>query len=445
VVSNSAAAARAEFAARACLDSPGELDEATRLLCELATAPDPELARGGVDGIFRHAVETMGDAFEPALCDRYIEFFTRVVDYCRRLPQGAALDAELRRFGLLRRDEIVERARRVRRVRAAPASLRPRKIVVLSRVTLGADVTVTSVVLAHLLRRFPEARLTLVAPRKSAQLFAGESRVATRVLEYPRGGGLLQRLEGWLAAERAVCAEVAGLGPGEWIVVDPDSRFTQLGLLPVTVDESQYYFFESRSYARPGRATLGSLTAAWLEEVFGPVEPAPEPWIRLPPTKARREGRWASLNFGVGDNPRKRVADPFEEELLLGLLERGWRVFLDQGDGDEELARSGRLLDALGARGWRLGSDVVSWQGSIAGFAALIAASDLYIGYDSACQHIAAALAVKTVDIFAGFRSRRMVERWRPAGRGEVRMVVVEPDRPPDCGRLLAQVLEAAG
>ena len=59
-------------------------------------------------------------------------------------------------------------------------------------------------------------------------------------------------------------------------------------------------------------------------------------------------------------------------------------------------------------------------------FAALIGASDAYIGYDSAGQHIAAALGVPTIDIFAGFSSPRMPERWSPHGPGPVHLLVVD-------------------
>ncbi|HYM11266.1 MAG TPA: glycosyltransferase family 9 protein, partial [Bryobacterales bacterium] len=89
-------------------------------------------------------------------------------------------------------------------------------------------------------------------------------------------------------------------------------------------------------------------------------------------------------------------------------------------------------------------AEVVAWRGSLAGFGALIGASDLYIGYDSACQHIAAALGVRTIDIFAGFRSPRMAQRWKPSGAAEVRMIVADPHRPADPERILAAVLEAA-
>ena len=60
------------------------------------------------------------------------------------------------------------------------------------------------------------------------------------------------------------------------------------------------------------------------------------------------------------------------------------------------------------------------WDGSFAGFAAHIQRSHLYIGYDSAGGHVAAACGVPMISIFAGFPSDRMFQRWRPTGPGEI-------------------------
>lgn len=455
-----AAAARlAEDAARACLASSDAADAAASLT-ELAMLDDPELARCGADGIFRHAVESMGDAFEPALCDRYVEFFARVLECCRRLPAARWLDEQLDRFGLRGRDDLIRRSRALRDPRRVEGRIR--KVVALSRVTLGADVAVTSVILRRTMQAFPEARVVLLGSGKAALLFAGEPRIEARRLEYPRGGGLLDRLAAWPAVVQALEQEAEGVGPGELLVTDPDSRLTQLGMLPVVADERAYRFFESRSFQRPGAGTLASLAAAWSHEVFGAGDA--HPWVSLPAgamkfASALRalepESRWAAGNFGVGENPAKRIEDPFEKRLLAALVERGWRVLLDKGDGGEETARIERLLAGLSAAGHKVAeivegdglpprdAAVVSWRGSLAGFGALIGASDLYLGYDSACQHLAAALGVRTIDIFAGFRSPRMVERWRPSGPAEVIQIVVEPEDRAAPEKVLARVLEA--
>ena len=469
----------AEEAARACLTAPRALEEGALLLCELATLPDPELAGAGVDGIFRNVIESMGDAFEARLCDLYIKFFAQVLEYCRTLSSAGWLDHRLRHFGLLTEEDLICRAERVRGVSRLPAQEDPekiRKILVLSRVTLGADVAITSVVLRKMMQAFPRAQVALLAGPKAALLFAGENSVVVCPVEYPRGGSLIDRLAAWPAVVDTVQEQIEGLQPGEYVVVDPDSRLTQLGMLPVVADESRYHFFGSRSFSRPGLETLAELTAAWLEEVFGPADRQEclfYPWVSLPPEAkafaravraALPAGRWASVNLGVGENPRKRIEGAFEQRLLSELLGAGWRIFLDKGEGGEETARVKHLLSRLrearrkvqeideegaGKSTYFAGApDVVAWRGSLAGFGALIGVSDLYIGYDSACQHIAAALGVSTVDIFAGFRSPRMVQRWRPSGPGKVSMIVVDrktgiPACPPP-ERILAAVLEAA-
>ena len=52
------------------------------------------------------------------------------------------------------------------------------------------------------------------------------------------------------------------------IVIDPDSRLTQLGLLPVCPDD-RYYFFESRGYGGDGDDPLPVLAGRWAAETFG--------------------------------------------------------------------------------------------------------------------------------------------------------------------------------
>jgi ADP-heptose:LPS heptosyltransferase len=48
----------------------------------------------------------------------------------------------------------------------------------------------------------------------------------------------------------------------------------------------------------------------------------------------------------------------------------------------------------------------------------MIAASRLYVGYDSAGQHVAAALGVPLISVFAGAANERMRARWTPHAAG---------------------------
>jgi ADP-heptose:LPS heptosyltransferase len=444
--------------------------DAVTLLCELASLDDPVLARIGVHGLFPLVVETLGDAFTSADCAVYNQLFAQVIQYCRRLPAGAAVDRQLRHFGLLTEADLLRRAARIRRPWhfERERAHRIRKAFVLSRVTLGADVAVTSVVLAALKHVYPQAEVKLVANAKTLQLFAGDPRIQLCAVEYPRGGGLIERLTGWQRVVEVLRQETSALDPTEYVIVDPDSRLTQLGMLPLVADERPYLFFESRSYRVAGLQKLGALTAHRLQQVFGLAPPlypycAPaQPDVAaaqriIGAVKGDSAGPIVSVSLGVGANPAKRLPDPFEFRLLARLLSEGATMILDKGGDAEEVERIDALVAMLAREGFRgvaleesrealasppeVGSEsLVTWQGGIGRFAALIAESTAYIGYDSAGQHIAAALGVPTIDIFTGFTSPRMPERWSPHGPGPVHVLVLDPTEALSSARLDAVI-----
>jgi ADP-heptose:LPS heptosyltransferase len=333
-------------------------------------------------------VEGLSDRFETALCDAYAEVFAEA------LGGDAA--------------ETVARYRRIREPRAFEGDPRAiENVFVLSRVTLGADVAVTSAVLDAARRRFPDARVFLVGGSKNWELFEADPRIGHVAVPYPRSGAFEDRLAPSLALSGL-------LDRPSSLVIDPDSRLSQLGLVPVCADD-RYYFFESRSYGANGNAALAALTGRWLRETFG-VEGFP--WIAPKPVSLSG-APFVAVSLGVGDNPQKRIADPFERKLLQGLLDTGMPILIDKGAGGEETERVERLI---------AGTRIQAWQGAFAPFASMISQAALYVGYDSAGQHVAAACGVPLVTVFAGFPTPRMFERWKPSGRGPIEVVRVEAE-----------------
>ena len=423
-------------------------------LCELATSPDASVALAASGAIFGGVAEFLADRFEPSLCDLYVRFFSRVVDYCRRLPEGQALDDCLGGFGLRSEQDLLDRAHGVRHAAAREEINKTplKKILVLSRVTLGADVAVTSIVLDRMKRLSTRAEIVLLGGPKTAALFASDGRIQAVDVDYQRSGTLLERLNAWTSLVQVVEAQLSGLSEEQYLIVDPDSRLTQLGLLPLTRDDRGYRFFESRSYQAERPDPLSILTGEWLNEVFGPGDEPAYPFVRLAARETLRGASLrrsireplASVNLGAGDRAAKRVGDPFEKDLLLSLLEKGYRVVLDRGAGDEELRRSKRLTDSLVEEGVTVGNvprhqprdgppaGVMVWEGSLSGFAGYVSASDLYVGYDSAGGHVAAALGRPVVTVFAGATTERMMERWSPWGRNRTGVVAVRGGSTPD-------------
>jgi len=343
-----------------------------------AAAEDPHL--------FRDLVEPLSDAFDARMTIAYVAVFSEVIERSR---------PSLRAAETARRFETIRQPRWF----AGPD---PSGVIVLSRVTLGADVAITSTVMAALLRRFPASTITFAGPRKCWELFASEPRIELLDVPYHRAASLSEKLDLALA-----------ISVGEdTIVVDPDSRITQLGLLPIC-PEDRYYFFDSRSDPRPG--SLSQLASVWSERTFGA---SGAPWISTEGPSAGAADITVSL--GVGGNEAKRIGGAFERELMERLAASGSPILVDKGAGGEEAERVERAVAGL--------PNVDTFQGDFAQFARSIAHSSLYVGYDSAGQHVAAAAGVpRSISIFAGYPNERFVERWAPATSSIIRTNVRDP------------------
>jgi ADP-heptose:LPS heptosyltransferase len=346
------------------------------------------------------------------------------------------------------------------------------RVIVLSRVTIGADAAITSVIIERMKREFPDAELALVGGGKAAELFGGDPRIRFPQVEYRRAGTAIERFNIWLDLLRVASELIEDARRGETLVVDPDSRLTQLGLLPVS-SPGEYIFFPSREYGGTTNLSLAELASAWLDEVFGSEQPV-LPQLSLGrddldiSAGVRRqlnktgERPVVAINFGVGVNPLKRAGELFERALIGSLIRDGAIIMLDKGFGEEEAERAESIVrHALAANrnaraieadqdslkrlleeGRLTGADLLVIRGRIGLLAGMIGQSDLYIGYDSAGQHIAAALGVPCIDIFAGFSSPRMLDRWRPTGSSESRVIAVDTvSGPADEEMILSQTL----
>jgi len=172
--------------------------------------------------------------------------------------------------------------------------------------------------------------------------------------------------------------------------------------------DEHHHLFESRSFGGDSTDSLVTLTQRWAGATLG----VPDARAYVCTGLDAKEFA-TTVSFGVGENPVKRIADPFEEEVLKRLPQP---ILIDKGAGGEEAERVERAVAAAGV-------DASFWEGSFAGFAAHIARSQLYVGYDSAGGHVAAACGVPLVSIFTGYPCERMFQRWRPSGAGIIRII----------------------
>jgi ADP-heptose:LPS heptosyltransferase len=488
-----------------------------------SSSDHPETSKAATGAIFTSLVERLADSFEPKAVTLYNRVFAQLIQFCRQTAQGERLDKELAGFGLLREEDAIARAERLRHIRRL--SLSPeekqniRRAIVLSRVTIGADVAITSVLIERLKNEFCNAEIVLLGGSKTTEIFGGDARVRFAEIQYRRAGSLTERLSSWLDVLHCVRQLIADLGEDEYLIADPDSRLTQLGLLPLLGESfygnqnaneqpsdastqsataqttkarirDNYIFFPSRELGSQTNQSLSELTTVWLDAVFGREEKTlPRLCLRRADSESAKalvaalrqgdERPIVAINFGVGENPAKRLSEDFEKQLLRRLLQNGMRILFDKGFGEEEIKRADAVLEVARQANYQgrncrvieiqetglhtllreatgddhitadpensatlADADVVVWQGRIGLLAALIAESDLYIGYDSAGQHIASAVSVPCIDVFAGFNSPRMLHRWRPTGKAESRVLAIDtPCSKVDVDTVLSEAL----
>ena len=420
------------------------------LLCEIATfSPDPQLAHTASAALFGIIIEQLCDDYQDFQFDTYSRVMTQIVSYCRTLPEGALLHEHLNAHNITNHRELFNYAHGVHYKQYQFKPARPiHRIFLLSRITIGADVAIISVMTQCLMKLFPQAEIVIIGNNKLKEVFGGNPRVRIRLLNYKRRGGLLGRLHTWTEVSDIIKEESASESPDRILIIDPDSRITQLGLLPLGEDQNYFYFNSHPESSATPRASIADITNQWLNRVFGSVDFC-YPQVSLMSDvchqvekfeKAVRKGgckRMVVVNLGVGGNDQKRLGLEFEIKLMLRLLDDLQTVVVfDMGYGDEEWNRADRILTEVRNKKIPaqqlqfkeidqicLSYGIVGVQSGIGQMAGLISCADEFIGYDSACQHIAAALRIPTLTIFAGTNNPRFIHRWSACGEETTKIV----------------------
>jgi ADP-heptose:LPS heptosyltransferase len=458
------AARQAARAVRESLaEAPGAEPDwaALDLLVEIAASSDGELSQIGKRELFGTIVEPINDTHLEELRPAYNRLFAQVIQQVRRLPGAQELDQRLAQHGVVTEAQLVDRAEQVSRRRPfeMAEAHRVRKVFLLSRVTIGAEIAVNAPAIEHLRRVFPHAEIVLFGDTALSSLFSEVPGMRIRAVAYVRAGNLTHFLGSYLDLEQALQREIVGLTPDEFLIVGMDSRLDQLMLLPLTPFDKERYFGwrntlpAAELYGQP--VSIATQAANWLQRTF-PTAPYPLfPTLTISrPDQLRAEsiyrfhglydGLIVTMNFGVGGNERKRVGEAFELELASALIRAGAKILVSVAPDSESPAA--RLRVCLEQRGIAV-ANVVADQGSSAvadssaihlgrapadspavlfvkaslgQTAALIVRSNLYIGYDSMAHHMAAAVGRDVIAVFAGYDLPYFPDRWRPTGPGRI-------------------------
>jgi len=441
-----------------------------RLLCRLAAAPDRKHSTLATNALYHGLLEPLCDDFTAAAASQAHAVLAGLIDFIATTPPGQLGRELLDRLGLRSQAALLARWRQLTAPTSypAPADLeRIKTILIPSRISVGADVAITSVLAQRLTKALPGAEIILVGPDHLAELFHGLPRVRHLPFAIERHGNLGDRLLFWPRLLATVTQTLADRSTEQVLVVDSDSRLTQLGLLPLAIGPASCQFPSQSLSPALGHPSLSALANQWLDSWLGrsapcypTVAPAPERQAAAHFFCARLRAagtrRLLLVNFGVGGEPRKCLPETFELELLNGLLAtENTIIILDMGCGSEEKVRAEKLLGFLADNGhqtarlqdWQLPTvsvpfnhGVVGLTSSLGTLAALGSGVDCYLGYDSCGQHLANGAGTPTVTIFAGAPNPRFLERWSPLSPTGTSLVIPVTNREPSSAETTATI-----
>jgi len=157
-------------------------------LFEIAIHEDESLAKSGIEATFRSIVEPLNDSFDANDRDVYYDVFSYVIHLIRELPEADHIDQKLKAFGLFTQQDLLDRVKDLidHNKTNSPQKLNVKKVFVLSRVTIGADVAITSIIIEKSKAIFPNANIFFLANEKNYELFGNDENIKILTLDYKR-------------------------------------------------------------------------------------------------------------------------------------------------------------------------------------------------------------------------------------------------------------------
>ncbi len=439
------------------------LRDAIELLTAIATLNDSGLSKPGIRELFGSVVEELNNTFTLKNRLTYYKVFAQVIEYCRHLPEGEALNEALNRFGLADEAALLARTMRIRKPKPIDALQRSKvnKVFILSRITIGADIAITSMAFEKMMRLFPDAEIIFLGPSQSRPLFSGNPRISYKSVNYERKGNLIGRFNTWLNLLEVI--EEQGHDNDSYIIIDADTRLSQVGLLPFTAGDRGYFFYEADIDKDKLLAEHFSdwLNKTFVEEGESALYPSLYPEdkdLSLAKELFRKfslEDKYViGVHLGTGGVSSKAVSIPFETELIHSLIREGATVMLYKGVNAKEEERTDRIIGALKKEDISIseiredeieGLDssaaqiIVFSRTGIALSAAILGKCQQVVSYSSSSKHIAGAMKVPVTVIYV--REASFVDRWVPYTTSSVDVVRITPEEKPDESGVLSRVM----
>ncbi|HEC91984.1 MAG TPA: pyruvate kinase, partial [Candidatus Atribacteria bacterium] len=351
------------------------LIETADFLTHMRLSKDSEIASIGTKAMMKGIIEPLADTFLEKDSEVRFDFNLRVVEICRQQREGKFIDEVLKRLGFLDEKSLRERKDIVRKIRYLHPSRRDKikKIFILSRITIGADIAITNRLITGFLKTFPFAEIVLFGNRRTLnEICGGENRIRIESLPVlPKGAGTaIDRFLPWAEIVKVLEEEIKELKTNEdFIIFDPASRIGRVGVLPFIHKDKEllhYYFFEGNltSTQRPVKRK-SDLYQEFAQNCFGISLEYPTVFLKKEDVIFAQKiwesydlGKYfvIALQFGVGGDNNKRIwnhtseeeiVSYFEKSLIQRLLAEGHSLLIDKGFGWYEETQINEILKNL--------------------------------------------------------------------------------------------------
>ena len=270
------------------------------------------------------------------------------------------------------------------------------------------DMVMAQVLFIVLKQRYPDCRITVLAPAWSRPLLERMPEVDAAV-DMPVGHGTLD-----LGSRRDLASKLAGQGY-DWAIVLPNSLKSALipafaGIPRRTGWRGEMRFWLLNDIRLLHKASYPLMVERFVALAYPPnhtlPEPLPNPKLRANVTRVAELKTRLGLDVGrpvlalcpgAEFGPAKRWPEPYYAEVASEMIARGWQVWLLGSERDQPVAETiiAGLPESARAMAFNLAGST-----ELADAIDLLSAATLVVSNDSGLMHVAAALERPLVVVY---------------------------------------------
>ncbi len=443
--------------------------ESIKILSELGFHNNQEISRRTLEPMFGVVINDLKKSFKKREGEAYLKIMPHFI--LKAKEKSKIIHNWSKKMNLSSEnplEDIYERNKKLRK-KKNPLSIEERdrikKVILLSRNTIGSEAYINGIIIHRLLKNLKNAEIVFIDTSNTGKHIFNNPRIKL-IDKFTNSKGdeislswdrqeisILDRFEYTAKLSEFIEFETKDLKKGEFIVFDADTRLSQTGAMPICPEESHYFIDTVLDENEPEIDKIenfGILCNKYLNGIFNENEMTyPSIFLSEEDKDCAREFRKnlpkdkpiILLHFGSGLK-FKTLSPEFEKKLALSTFDFGIPLIVKPPIEWEE-KKVEELINFLNENGKKENKDFYTFKGPLSTFVSLIGEMDLCIGYDSQCQHMAAALEIPFITLFTGHINKIFLKRWTPISKNFSRIIEVDKNQGDYINNQFRQKLES--